>query len=112
MEIIESYKSIKMSKPVEQIINEGNAIIEAKDIKINRLDEMIAERNHKINIQNKRISENLSYQTRLNHQIENMQNTIDTCRELNNELVEENLILWGLFLVSVYLIFLTIIFFV
>jgi uncharacterized protein (DUF3084 family) len=101
-----------MSKPIEQIINEGNAIIEAKDNKINSLDEIIAERNHKINIQNKRIVENLSYQTRLNYQIENMQNTIDTCRQLNNELVQENLNLWGLFLVSVFLLFLTIILFV
>ena len=101
-----------MSKPIEQIINEGNSIIEAKDNKINSLDEIIAERNHKINIQNKRIIENLAYQTRLNYQIENMQNTIDTCRELNNELVQENLNLWGLFLVSVFLLFLTIILFV
>jgi hypothetical protein len=101
-----------MSKQIEQIINEGNSIIEAKDNKINSLDEIIAERNHKINIQNKRIIENLAYQTRLNYQIENMQNTIDTCRELNNELVQENLNLWGLFLVSVFLLFLTIILFV
>jgi len=99
-------------KPIEQIINEGNSIIEAKDNKINSLDEIIAERNHKINIQNKRIIENQAYQTRLNYQIENMQNTIDTCRQLNNQLVEENLNLWGLFLVSVFLLFLTIILFV
>jgi hypothetical protein len=101
-----------MSKLIDQILNESNSIIEAKDNKINSLDEIIAERNHKINIQNKRIVENQAYQTRLNYQIENMQNTIDTCRQLNNELVQENLNIWGLFLVSVFLLFLTIILFV
>jgi len=98
-----------MSRPIEQIINEGNAIIQAKDNHINRLDEILAERNHKIWTQNKKIIENLSYQTRLTEQIENMQNTIDTCRELNEELVKENLNLWTFFIVSVVVLVLALI---